>query len=278
MKPFYHQIFATNEEFPVRVRWSCGRTSKTMPLAYHAEPEFHFIERGQGAFLIQNRVYEFQQNSLILIHPNDVHRLLPSDAYIEEGTVMFAGALLQKPFYEELCRKDFPRYWQLTAKEATEIEVLINQIGAEKSGQQEYWCDIIRMDLYRFVLMVKRLNRRTAPPPTVNPAISRVISHIDQHITDDLTLAALATVAHYSPFYLSRQFKQFTGLGVRQYILQRRVLEAKKLLTDPAAPKITLIPAQIGFREYCVFARIFKSVTGLTPTAYRRQAVPAKAG
>ncbi|MGI6383884.1 MAG: helix-turn-helix domain-containing protein [bacterium] len=73
-----------------------------------------------------------------------------------------------------------------------------------------------------------------------------------------------------TPGHLSRLFKQHTGLGFKQYITQRRIAEAKRLLREDIDLSVDAISQRVGFRDFVVFNRNFKIFTGMTPSAYRR--------
>jgi AraC-like DNA-binding protein len=62
--------------------------------------------------------------------------------------------------------------------------------------------------------------------------LRRVSIHIEEHLTDDLSLADLAAVAALSPYYFARLFKASTIVSPHQYVIQRRIERAKLLLSN----------------------------------------------
>jgi AraC family L-rhamnose operon transcriptional activator RhaR len=73
------------------------------------------------------------------------------------------------------------------------------------------------------------------------------------------------------PAYLSRLFKQHTGLPPMRYLAQRRVEHAASLLRSDLS--IQQVAALAGWPEPSYFARRFKAATGLTPSAYRHSLI-----
>lgn len=98
--------------------------------------------------------------------------------------------------------------------------------------------------------------------------VSQVQYYIDLHLNDELSLVLLSDMVHLNPSYLSRSFKQATGRGMLDYILERRVEKAKILLLYKGI-KINEIASLVGYNSSAAFGRFFKTNTGITPQEYR---------
>jgi AraC family transcriptional regulator len=97
----------------------------------------------------------------------------------------------------------------------------------------------------------------------------KVAQYIEEHLSEDISLATLAELARLSPFHFVRAFKQSFGLPPHRYLSRLRMEHAKSLLADPAI-SVTQIGFNLGFNETSSFTTTFRKHTGLTPTAYRR--------
>ena len=97
----------------------------------------------------------------------------------------------------------------------------------------------------------------------------RVAQYIEEHLSEDISLATLADVARLSPYHFVRAFKQSFGLPPHRYMSRLRVEQAKALLANPAM-SVTQVGFNLGFSETSSFTTTFRKHTGLTPTAYRR--------
>jgi AraC family transcriptional regulator len=97
----------------------------------------------------------------------------------------------------------------------------------------------------------------------------RVVEFIEEHLAEEISLAALAETADLSLYHFARAFTQSFGVPPHRYHMVRRMDRAKSLLRKPALT-VTEIGLQAGFRETSSFTRAFRRFTGLTPTEYRR--------
>jgi AraC-like DNA-binding protein len=68
---------------------------------------------------------------------------------------------------------------------------------------------------------------------------------------------------------LRRRFKEAVGVPIGEYVLQRRVIEARRLLGETDEP-IKVIAERLGYRDVYFFTRQFKKKVGVAPGAYRR--------
>jgi AraC family transcriptional regulator len=98
----------------------------------------------------------------------------------------------------------------------------------------------------------------------------RVVEFIEEHLAEDVSLAALAGLVDLSLYHFARAFKQSFGAPPHRYHMARRIDHARGLLQKPAL-SVTEIGIQTGFRDTSSFTRAFRNFTGLTPTEYRRQ-------
>lgn len=97
-----------------------------------------------------------------------------------------------------------------------------------------------------------------------------ITDYIEHHYAEPLTLDVLATVSHGSPYHLHRVFKRITGRTPVQYIQDKRITEARKLL-EHTGLTITDIGRHVGIPNSAYFITVFRKHTGLTPAHYRER-------
>lgn len=96
----------------------------------------------------------------------------------------------------------------------------------------------------------------------------KVISFIDNHFVDPITLDSVAKSVGLSKYYLSRNFKRLTNQGFCEYLNEKRVKAATELLlgTNYTVTEIAMLS---GFQSISTFNRIFKEAMGCSPKEYR---------
>lgn len=95
-------------------------------------------------------------------------------------------------------------------------------------------------------------------------------AYIGEHQQEPITLEEVAKAVHTSKFNFCRIFKKATGLTFTEYLARVRTERAKTLLTD-LNRRVSEIAYDVGFQSLTHFNRIFRAITGISPTAYREQ-------
>ena len=98
--------------------------------------------------------------------------------------------------------------------------------------------------------------------------IQQAVRFINDNYRTDICLDDVAGEAGMSPAHFSRIFKKVMGLPYQDYLNGRRITKAKNLLRT-SAQSVTEIAVSLGFADPTGFGRIFKKLTGHTPSTYR---------
>ena len=99
----------------------------------------------------------------------------------------------------------------------------------------------------------------------------KVFEYIETHLDDELALAQLSDIAHFSAFHFHRQFTAWCGVTPGRYIQLMRLKRASYRLAFNPAEKIIDIALDAGFQHAESFSRAFKQMFDMTPTAFRQQ-------
>ncbi|MDQ0060561.1 helix-turn-helix domain-containing protein [Paenibacillus harenae] len=105
-----------------------------------------------------------------------------------------------------------------------------------------------------------------------NEVIDKVLLYLQEHyMRNDLSLNLLASEFRISVSHLSKLFKEQKECNFIDYLMELRMNKAKELLSE-TEEKIRDIAERVGYTNVNSFVRIFKKITGLTPTEYRERA------
>lgn len=99
-------------------------------------------------------------------------------------------------------------------------------------------------------------------------ALARVTDYISSNLQGDLTLTTLAEIGGFNTSYLSRLFKQVYKVTITEYVLKKRMEEAKRLLVK-TNEQIQKIAEKTGYQSSHSFSRAFRGYQGVSPMEYR---------
>jgi len=97
----------------------------------------------------------------------------------------------------------------------------------------------------------------------------KAAAYIEEHLAEPISLAALAGLVGLSACYFCRAFRQSFAMPPQRYQLSRRIERAKILLAKHSA-SVTDVSYTVGYNDTSAFCTAFRRLTGLTPSAYRR--------
>jgi transcriptional regulator GlxA family with amidase domain len=109
-----------------------------------------------------------------------------------------------------------------------------------------------------------------------NSMLRRVIDHIGAHLHQPLPVDDLAQLAGLSRAHFSRVFAAQEGMAPAQYVLQKRLERAVKLLTMAADLPVKDVSGMCGFEDPNYFAKVFRRGFGVSPTELRTTGMYAR--
>ncbi|MGE8081255.1 AraC family transcriptional regulator [Peribacillus loiseleuriae] len=256
-----------------------------LPEHTHEWLEIVIIHEGKGTFFIDQTFYDLQEDDIMIIPSNTIHRAIPDkDNYLTSTAIFFSPALINHStfgnsflyleIFEEAKKGKNNKYSLQTDhhKQLIDyIDTLIKEVEMEKQDQVNallLWLHIILLHLNRNCLPLKTVLNEQSP---FRPEwIKKSLIYIDQHLETDLDLNYLSRQVAVTPAHFSRVFKQLVGINVTDYIAVKRILLAKELLLN-FNEKISTIANQCGFNTMPHFYRTFKKQTSMTPSEYRKK-------
>ena len=99
--------------------------------------------------------------------------------------------------------------------------------------------------------------------------VAECIDYIYDHLHTRITVELLAKRVNLTPSYLSRLFKKETGQNFMDYLTELRISKAKELLCGEEL-SVQDVAEQVGYRDLKYFSRLFKKLTGVSPSDYKK--------
>ena len=188
--------------------------------------------------------------------------------------------LLQEIFAEEISKKDMgfyqrmkeSKYWHEDKKDINgNMPELPYALFADADMENLHRNSLYgreEMMEYAGVLVRKAVQYRQYINKS-DSVTSQVCAYIDAHYREEIHREELGELVFLNTDYLSRIFKKEKGISISNYIIQKRVEEAKKLLTQSTLP-INTVSLYVGYSNFSYFTKMFKDNTGYAPLEYRR--------
>lgn len=99
--------------------------------------------------------------------------------------------------------------------------------------------------------------------------VEQVTFYIKHNYASDLSLEDIAQAINYSPYYISRLFKEELNITIIDYLTEVRISKAKELL-EKTELTVAAVAERIGYKDSLYCSRLFKKKVGISPSEYRR--------
>lgn len=231
-------------------------------------PHIIMTVSGRGSCVVDGEVYELTPGRVFYADRDVEYMMRPSGANWKVNWVMFEYGLML--FAESLFTSSRVSYFSLHDTE--DVSEVFRSIYDAISLDNFYGGFTASALLYQLII---RLNRDVtmAPEQKVNPAVAAILTYINEHYAEEITLEKLCKAAGgLSEQYLCRLFKQTMGMRPVEYILKKRINIAHSYLEKTDMP-IAEVAERTGFHNTSYFYRNFKKFTGTSPLHCRQAAV-----
>ena len=151
-----------------------------------------------------------------------------------------------------------------------QIRQLLRRMQEESTQRRAGYAEIIRCYLVELLILTLRRMDHAQAAATGQDISAFIAAYVAEHYMEELTLQELAARLSYSLPYVSKRFKEDTGVSFVHYLQNYRVMQGCRLL---ASSRRTLaeITEMVGYRDVKFFSALIKRMTGLSPSDFRRQ-------
>jgi AraC-like DNA-binding protein len=174
-----------------------------------------------------------------------------------------------------------PAVYHLAEHIVTRYQQSLHDHGPPSHTRHEYSSSTADIDAAEMRLLgrllVAQIARVLQNPAAMrehhSPAMDRLLVYIHEHLDQPLDLETLASQAHCSRATLLRMFRGELNVSPGRWLTQLRVRQAQVLLRSTAEP-VHEIARRVGLPDAHYFSHVFRKTAGMTPSAYRRTALP----
>lgn len=251
--------------------------------------ELGFITAGKGTHIVNNQSYHIEKGDLFILNANIPHAFEADDNMpIIVYNCIFQpssidGSFMGKQDFSDIASRylfhtlnksdDSKEYIKLSGSSTQEIKILLDDIYKEYRQRHKGFMQVIRSDLTKLLILVFRLYRSDKEQAQSQPLFRRLVvkntlAYMRNRYDRNITCEQLAERSYLSLSYLSRIFKEETGLSMIQMLQQIRIEAAKEML-ESTIFTVDEIASRVGYSDLKHFYHIFHRLAGCTPGKYR---------
>ncbi len=255
---------------------SWEQTSTSLPRSLHSHPdfaEFTLILAGQGICEVNGILYPITKGDLIICNCGILH-----DEFIDPkplSLVSIAADGINLPNLPTNCiiSSDTIPLFHLDSSNSeffNLIKILVDTVK-NPSLRCGLICQSLFLALFYLLLDIVDMhhNYHHIATDTTIDLVHQIRLYVDSHITQELSIANIATRFSISPSYLARIFKHAVGCPLSKYIIRRRMGEAQGLLLNSKLP-ISEIAIRVGYPNQSYFTKLFTQSFDISPLQYRK--------
>lgn len=255
---------------------------RTMDVEVHHHDfyEVYFFIKGSVEYWVEGQLYKLEPGDMLLINPMELHRpIIDMESNAYERIVLwinrdYLNSLstedmklarcfdTQQPTHINIIRPANTKYSSIVEK----LTELVSEIQGKESGYRLAAQGIFLQFMVELNRIVKIEEKNMSNSKKGSNLVSQVLSYINEHCNEEMSLEGIAKKFYISKYYLSHEFSRETGVSVYRYIMLKRLLNAKQMLsTGVAAGEVCY---KCGFKDYAGFYRAFKAEYGINPRTF----------
>ena len=247
------------------------RLQRTYNFHYHDFLKILVHLEGNVIYTIEGRSYSLCPGDIVLVDRGQIHRPQVDFASPYERLVLYLspdflerygehGASLDSCFSTAAYRHS--NVLRLKEDIRHPMLSLLRRLERAQNWQEEEFAGPLycRLLCLEFLVELGRAsmdaNAQYIPTGTQNYHVSGLISYINGHLDQDLSIQTLSAGCCLSPYHMMRMFKEETGYTIGNYITEKRLLRARDLLAQGKSATESCFLS--GFRNYSTFLRAYK--------------------
>ncbi len=246
----------------------------------HSHPfsELFYVVNGTGTFVAEGSEFLVGKNDMVIINPHVQHtersvQATPLDYIvlgIEGLSFSFEDiAAAQDGLSMQTHSGAVYKYNMQSPNVYAYLNIMLEEISSKKDNYETVCHNLLEI-LLVCMLRNDHLSIIQKDQNLLNRECAQIKNYLDANYAEDITLDTLAALTHMNKYYMAHAFTKYTGLSPINYLLKKRIQEAKSLLESTAC-SISQISNMLGFSSQSYFSQAFKKATGKTPVQFRSE-------
>ena len=248
------------------------QTKKDFSYHYHDFHKIIVFISGKVTYHIEGKAYHLKPRDILLVSQGAIHKpeIDPSVPY--ERYIFWIRDDLSCQELNTCFQKANDRSFNLVRADSALQERLKDLLPEiEQTLQNKHFGDtVLRNALFtQFMIYINRIFLRTSSSPdkktySSDTQVEQLLKYINSNLSENLSIDQLANRFFFSKYHMMRKFKEETGYTIHNYIVSKRLLHARSLISQ--GMPIMKAAQMSGFRDYTTFVRAYKKQFGTVPT------------
>lgn len=246
---------------------------------YHDFNKIIIFISGNVIYNIEGKSYRLKPWDVLFVPSNQVHRPIiePEEEY-ERIVIWINNVFLEEHGDAEnnllTCFNIARENRHLVRMGANSLNLIKHTLAniEQEIKNNRFGSGILSNALFvQFIVYINRLHLK--PDKQVesievefDEQIQNVIQYINTNLSEDLSIAAIATRFYINKYYLMHKFKANTGYSLHNYILNKRLQKSAEYIKSGISPSD--VASACGFNDYSSFVRAFSKMFGVSPRKY----------
>lgn len=248
------------------------RTDREFEWHYHDFHKIIVFVSGKVTYHIEGKAYQLKPQDILLVSQGAIHKpeIDPSIPY--ECYIFWIRDDLSSPELNTCFQKANDRSFNLIRLDSVLQEKLKDLLPEiEHSLRDTQFGDsILSKALFaQFMVYINRIFLKSSTAPdqksySSDSQVEQLLKYINRNLSENLSIDHLAERFFFSKYHMMRKFKKETGYTIHNYIISKRLLHARSLITQ--GTPVMKAAMQSGFQDYTAFVRAYKKQFGTVPT------------
>ena len=258
------------------------RDKKDIKFEYHHHDfsKIVILIDGDLTYYIEGKAYILKPWDILFVNKNEIHKPVVNPNKYYERIVIWLNPDFMAKYAQgnnnllkcfEVAIKNNYNLLRLNMKSIEIIKNLIQDIQ-NCNNSNEFGSEILKESLFvQLMVLMNRLflnsdKNRDIEYIQYDKTIEGVLNYINSNLENDLSIDTIASEFFISKYYLMRKFKNQIGSSIHNYVVQKRLILARSLISDGLS--MSSVCSRCGFNDYSSFVRAFKKVYGVSPSNY----------
>lgn len=231
-----------------------------MPPHIHEFSELVYCTSGVMTVKIDGKTYELPKNHAALILPNQIHE------YIHSYNNNVRCSVFSNDFVPLFYQKTQGFEFEYPIVDFSSSKYILNLFEDVDVTDKIKLCGILNIFCSHFLNNTKLIKRQMGD----HNLFFDVVFYVSNNFRENITLKEIADKLGYNEKYLSSTLNSLTKMNFRTFLASYRIGYAKQLLSTSKQYTISQIAFESGFSSVNSFNRIFKDISGMTPSKFRK--------